>query len=51
MEKLERGWAYDSSATKYRDKVLSVVKSIEDDTVEDRSMIDFIERHDIDLGR
>ncbi|MBM7049751.1 MULTISPECIES: glycosyltransferase family 92 protein [Rhizobium] len=51
MEKLERGWAYDSSATKYRDKVLSIVKSIEEDMVEDRSMIDFIERNHVDLGR
>ena len=51
MEKLARGWAYDSSATKYRDKVLSIVKSIEEDMVEDRSMIDFIERYHIDLGR
>lgn len=51
MEKLERGWIYDSSATKYRDKVLSVVKSIEEDVTEDRSMIDFIERYAIDLGR
>ncbi len=51
MEKLARGWAYDSSATKYRDKVLSIVKSIEEDMVEDRSMIDFIERYHIDLSR
>lgn len=51
MEKLGRGWAYDSSATKYRDKVLSIVKSIEEDMVEDRSMIDFIERYHIDLSR
>lgn len=51
MEKLARGWAYDSSATKYRDKVLSIVKSIEEDMVEDRSMIDFVERNRIDLGR
>ena len=51
MEKLARGWTYDSSATKYRDKVLSIVKSIEEDMVEDRSMIDFIERERIDLGR
>jgi len=51
MEKLERGWVYDSNATKYRDKVSSVVKSIEEDTVEDRSIIDFIERYHIDLGR
>ncbi|MGV1756035.1 glycosyltransferase family 92 protein [Rhizobium sp. A22-96] len=51
MEKLERGWVYDSSATKYGDKVLSVVKSIEEDVTEDRSMIDFIERYAIDLGR
>ncbi len=51
MEKLARGWTYDSSATKYRDKVLSIVKSIEEDMMEDRSMIDFIERNRIDLGR
>ncbi|NLR96684.1 glycosyltransferase family 92 protein [Rhizobium sp. P38BS-XIX] len=50
MAKLDRGWVYDSSATKYREKVLSVVKSIEEDLVEDRSMIDFIEHNHIDLG-
>lgn len=51
MAKLARGWAYDTSSTKYRDKVLSIVKSIEEDEVEDRAMIDFIERDRIDLGQ
>lgn len=51
MEKLARGWTYDANAMKYRDKVLSIVKSLEEDLVEDRSMIDFIERNRIDLGR
>ena len=51
MEKLARGWTYDANVMKYRDKVLSIVKSLEEDLVEDRSMIDFIERNRIDLGR
>lgn len=51
MAKLARGWAYDTSPTKYRDKVLSMVRSIEEDVVEDRAMVDFIERNGIDLGR
>ncbi|MDE1995171.1 MAG: glycosyltransferase family 92 protein [Rhizobiaceae bacterium] len=48
--KVNRGWAYDASAAKYRDKVLSVVRAIEEDLVLDRAMIDFIERNHIDLG-
>ncbi|MFT4183446.1 MAG: glycosyltransferase family 92 protein [Rhizobium sp.] len=51
MAKIARGWSYDTSSTKYRDKVLSIVRSIEEDVVEDRAMVDFIERNGIDLGR
>lgn len=51
MAKIARGWSYDTSPTKYRDKVLSMVRSIEEDVVEDRAMVDFIERNGIDLGR
>jgi len=51
MAKLARGWTYDTSPTKYRDKVLSIVKSIEENEVEDREMIDFVERNNIDLGQ
>ena len=51
MAKLARGWAYDASSTKYRDKVLSIVKNIEEDLVEDRAMIEFIERNHIELGQ
>ncbi|MBB4565932.1 glycosyltransferase family 92 protein [Rhizobium leucaenae] len=51
MAKLARGWSYDASPTKYRDKVLSIVKSLEEDLVEDRAMIDFIARNRINLGQ
>jgi hypothetical protein len=50
MAKVNRGWVYDASAAKYREKVLAVVKSIEEDLVEDRAMGDFIERNGIYLG-
>jgi hypothetical protein len=48
--KVARGWSYDKSATFYRDKVMDIVAHVEADLVEDRAMIDFIERYGIDLG-
>jgi hypothetical protein len=50
MAKVGRGWSYDKSTVFYRDKVLRVVEHIETDVVEDRAMIDFIERNKINLG-
>jgi hypothetical protein len=51
MAKVARGWSYDKSASYYRDKVLAVVRHIEADAVEDRTMIDFVVRNGIDLGK
>lgn len=50
-EKIERGWSYDGSADKYRNKVSATVKYIEENVVEDRSMIDFVKANGLDLGR
>ncbi len=50
MAKVERGPASPASRKKYEEKVLTAVRNIEADTVEDRAMIDFIEHNHIDLG-
>lgn len=50
-EKTERGWSFDESAEKYRNKVSATIKYIEANVVEDRSMLEFVEENGIDLGR
>jgi hypothetical protein len=49
--KIDRGWSYAASRQKLEDKILTTVRNIEADMVEDRAMIDFIERNGIDLGQ
>ncbi|MFD1329593.1 glycosyltransferase family 92 protein [Mycoplana ramosa] len=48
--KLSRGAASTASHQRYRNRVMSAVKNIEADTVEDRAVIDLIQREGIDLG-
>lgn len=50
-EKTDRGWSFDGSTEKYRNKVANTIKYIEANTVEDRSMPKFIEENGIDLGQ
>ncbi|WEX75772.1 glycosyltransferase family 92 protein [Sinorhizobium numidicum] len=50
-EKVERGWSFDGSAEKYRNKVSETIKYIEENVVEDRRMVEFIEQNGIHLGR
>lgn len=49
-EKIERGWSYDASAEKYRNKVSATIRYIEDNVIEDVSMRDFIRNNGIELG-
>ncbi len=49
-EKTDRGWSFDGSAEKYRNKVTSTITYIEANAIEDRSMIDFVDQNGIDLG-
>ncbi|PDT50446.1 glycosyltransferase family 92 protein [Sinorhizobium fredii] len=49
-EKTERGWSYDGSAEKYQNKVASTIKYIEENVVEDRSMLEFVEKNGIQLS-
>jgi hypothetical protein len=50
-EKTERGWSFDGSAEKYRNKVANTIKYIEANAIKDRSMLDFVEKNGIDLGQ
>lgn len=50
-EKTDRGWSFDGSTEKYRNKVANTIKYIEANTVEDRSMPKYIEENGIDLGQ
>lgn len=47
-EKLSRGPASPASRKRYEDRVLSAMKNIEADTVEDNAMIAFLDKHKID---
>lgn len=48
-EKIDRGWSFDASADKYQNKAMATSKYIEENLVEDRSMLDFIEETGIKL--
>lgn len=48
-EKTARGWSFDGSTEKYKNKVATTIKYIEENVVEDRSMINFIEEYSIVL--
>lgn len=48
-EKIDRGWSFDKSSEKYRHKVLSTIRYIEDNVVEDRRMVDFVRENGISL--
>lgn len=48
-EKTERGWSFDRSIEKYRNKVATTIKYIEENVVEDRSMVDFVKSNGISL--
>ena len=48
-EKIERGWSFDGSPEKYRQKVLSSIHYIEDNVIEDRAMVDFVKVNGIAL--
>lgn len=48
-EKLKRGPASPASRERYNERVLSAVANIEVDTVEDRAMVDFLDRTGINL--
>ncbi|MCA1440204.1 glycosyltransferase family 92 protein [Ensifer sp. IC4062] len=50
-EKTDRGWSFDGSAEKYRNKVAATINYIETNVVEDRSMLEFIGENGIDLGQ
>ncbi len=50
-EKTDRGWSFDGSAEKYRNKVTATIKYIETNVVEDRSMLEFVQGSGIDLGQ
>ncbi|MDQ0322867.1 hypothetical protein QO002_005073 [Pararhizobium capsulatum DSM 1112] len=49
QEKLDRGWSFDSSSQKYQQKVLATIRYIEDNVIEDRRMVDFINENAIAL--
>jgi hypothetical protein len=49
QEKVDRGWSFDGSSEKYRQKVLSTIRYIEDNVVEDRRMVDFVSENAIAL--
>lgn len=49
-EKIDRGWSFDASADKYQNKAMATSKYIEENVVEDRSMLDFIEETGIKLS-
>lgn len=49
MRKIDRGCSYDAVSEKYREKAMSTIAYLENNPVEDRAMIEFLERHDIDL--
>lgn len=48
-EKINRGWSFDGSSEKYKQKVLSSIRYIEDNAIEDRAMVDFVVKNDIAL--
>lgn len=50
-EKVARGWSFDDTAAKYRQKVAETARSIERDVIEDRGMAIFIAQNKIDLGQ
>jgi hypothetical protein len=49
--KIDRGWSFIASNQTLEDKIRTTMKNIESDVVEDRAMIDFVERNNIDLGQ
>lgn len=49
-EKVARGWSFDDTTEKYRQKVAETARYIEHDVVEDRALAAFIARNNIDLG-
>jgi prophage maintenance system killer protein len=48
--KIARGSAYAVSKQQLEEKMLTTMRHIEADVVEDRTMIEFLERNGIDLG-
>lgn len=49
-EKTARGWSFDGSSEKYKNKVASTITYIEENVVEDRSMLEFVSKYGIVLG-
>ncbi|WP_085035157.1 glycosyltransferase family 92 protein [Ensifer aridi] len=49
-EKTERGWSFDGSVEKYKNKVATTIKYIEENVVEDRSMLEFVQANGIELS-
>ncbi|WP_376743342.1 glycosyltransferase family 92 protein [Ensifer canadensis] len=50
-EKTERGWSFDGAVDKYRNKVATTIRYIEENVVEDRSMLEFISQYEIELNQ